>query len=388
MTPASAPTASLLRPAWDRPATWLPQLGRHLAAGDGHVLHLDATEAGVPPSVVQAMLVEACGALAPDASLHGILIHDDPAELAAYADLPAPELPDELDDPDAARTLERAVAVKRIADAARARIDRWRFEHAAAPIGDRPLVSVRIPTWRGRETLVSRTLPSVLNGDYENIEVIVCSDGPEPDTREAVEAVARRDPRVRYLELPERPRYPAAKINLHRIGGTAAANATIEAARGAFQCPLDHDDAFTYDHIVTLLRTAAASGADFVYGQSVCEMERGIWGVNGVAPLRHGGLSHGAVMWSSRLAHMRYDADAWLLREPGDWNMFRRMVEAGSKASFIPTAVLVHFAERTAIDSVDVVPPEPGSEEALADLRATDGAWLLHVPVASPELRP
>jgi hypothetical protein len=39
----------------------------------------------------------------------------------------------------------------------------------------------------------------------------------------------------------------------------------------------------------------------------------------------------------------------------------------------------VHFAERTSIDMVREEPQEPSAEAALADLRATPGAWLLTV---------
>jgi hypothetical protein len=258
-------------------------------------------------------------------------------------------------------------------------VERWRFGQAPTPSTRPPLVTVRIPTWHGRETLVGRTLPSVLKSQYEHIEVLVCSDGPDPDCRRLVEDVARRDARVRFLELPERPAYPSAKANLHRIGGAAAANALIEASRGDFHCPLDHDDAFTLDHVATLLQAIDQSGCDFVYGQAMCEIGDGTWAVNGFSPLRQGDISHGTVMYSSRLGHMHYDADAWLLGEPGDWNLWRRMQAAGARSGLVPAAVLVHFAERTSIDCVQEAPPEPDAATALADLRATPGAWLLKV---------
>ncbi len=379
MTDVTAAPATLLRPDWARPVTWLPELAAHLHAGArAGALHLDATGDDPPAAVVHAMLSEVVGSLA-RGPVPEIVLHDDPRELAAVGPLPAPPRPSELPAPTPGGALERATAVKRIADAARAELERWRFERTTAPTARTPLVTVRIPTWRGHETLVGRTLPSVLKGQYEHLEVLVCSDGPDPVCRAAVEELARRDPRVRFLELPERPVYPAAKANLHRIGGAAAANALIEAARGDFHCPLDHDDAFTLDHVATLLQAVERSGCDFVYGQAMCEIGDGTWGVNGFSPLRKGDISHGTVMYSSRLGHMHYDADAWLLGEPGDWNLWRRMQAAGARSGLVPAAVLVHFAERTSIDCVDEAPPEPDGATALADLRATPGAWLLTV---------
>lgn len=374
-------TQTLLRPDWADPASWLPELAAHVLGGAG-TLHLDASGDDPPAAVVHAMLVETCAVLAPGRPLPDIAIYDDPAELAGCGELPAPPRARiEVDEPPA-QALARAVAVKRVADAARAHVERWRFQRTTARRTDQPLVTVRIPTWRGHETLVGRTLPSVLGGAYPHLEVLVCSDGPDPLARAAVEDVAVRDPRVRYLELPERPRYPHTRLDLHRVGGVDACNAVLDAARGDFVCPLDHDDAFTHDHVVALLQAHLRTGADFVYGRSVCELERGVWAVNGFEPLRHGGVSHGSVMWSSRLAHMRYDRDAWILREPGDWNMFRRMGAAGAAVTFIPDTVLVHFAERTSIDAVDVVPPEAPASELLAELRASGADWLLHVPTA------
>jgi hypothetical protein len=381
MPPTTAPTTQfLLRPDWVDAATWLPQLAAHVRAPHAGTLHLDATGDDPPASVIHGMLVEVCEALCPDRPLPEIVLHDDLTELTGVAELPAPPVGPEAEGAPS-ELLARAVAVKRIADAARAHVERWRFERTAPVVSSQPLVTVRIPTWRGHETLVRRTLPSVLGGAYPQLEILVCSDGPDPAARAAVEAVAARDPRVRYLELPERPRYPQTKLDLHRVGGIDACNAVLDAARGDFICPLDHDDAFTHDHVVALLEAHARSGADFVYGRSLCELEHGVWAHNGFEPLRHGGLSHGSVMWSSRLAHMRYDRDAWILREPGDWNMFRRMSELGAAAAFIPSTILVHFAERTSIDSVDVVPPEATPAELLAELLATGAGWLLRTPL-------
>jgi hypothetical protein len=57
------------------------------------------------------------------------------------------------------------------------------------------------------------------------------------------------------------------------------------------------------------------------------------------------------------------------------------MTEVGAKAGYVPSAVLVHFAERTAIDSVDEVPPQATPEEALADLRVSGADWMLCTPL-------
>ena len=67
-------------------------------------------------------------------------------------------------------------------------IDRALFELAPpAKLDGEPLISVRIPTFGSVDLLMSRAIPSVLTSHYENFELLVCSDGPQPHAREAVE---------------------------------------------------------------------------------------------------------------------------------------------------------------------------------------------------------
>jgi len=249
-----------------------------------------------------------------------------------------------------------------------------------------PLVSVRIPTWKGHELLVHRAIPSVLNGLYRNLEVVVCSDGPDPDARAAVLGVG--DPRVRYLELPERPLYPEHRWSFWRTAGTRAVNHALDGCRGAFIAPLDHDDAFTDDHIPRLLAVARNAQADMVHAQAMMERPAGSWDVLGRAPLTEGYVTHGSVLYSSRLAAQRMDPDCWLLDEPADWNMWRRMRELGASIAFDPHVVLIHFGERTSIgtERKQPIPEElsPAPEVLLADLGRTGLRWMLDVrlPVA------
>ena len=88
------------------------------------------------------------------------------------------------------------------------------------------LVSIIIPTYR-RPHEVRLAAESALAQTWAAIEVLVISDGPDSETRAAVETL---DPRLRYLELP---------VN----GGPAAArNAGVAASRGEWLTFLDDDD--------------------------------------------------------------------------------------------------------------------------------------------------
>jgi glycosyltransferase involved in cell wall biosynthesis len=241
-----------------------------------------------------------------------------------------------------------------------------------------PLVTVRIPTYGSTDLLVERAIPSVLAGGYANIELLVCSDGPQPHARAAVEAVA--DPRVRYIEVEKRPTYPSRPEAFWQTAGTYAVNRLLDEARGAFIAPLDHDDAFTADHIPALLAALTHGGADFAYGQAMAENLNGAWDLLGSAPLAHGQIVHATVLYSRRLCHMRYDPHAWLLNEPGDWNLWRRMSEAGARIHHLPVPVALHFKERSSIDGRPHEPDSDAVYEAIAaDIVGTSARELLEV---------
>jgi glycosyltransferase involved in cell wall biosynthesis len=66
-------------------------------------------------------------------------------------------------------------------------------------MNEQPLVSVVIPT-RERPELVIRAVRSALSQTYQNLEIIVVIDGPDPSTIEALKEVA--DVRLRWVEQP------------------------------------------------------------------------------------------------------------------------------------------------------------------------------------------
>jgi hypothetical protein len=271
------------------------------------------------------------------------------------------EVPILTEDPE--QIVEHARWAKQVLDAVQSDIDRAAFEVAPRPgLNSDSLVTVRIPTFGSAELLVERAIPSVLAGAHQNLELLVCSDGPQPHARAAVEAIA--DPRVRYLELDDRPTYPSRKESFWQVAGTYPVNRLLDEARGEVIAPLDHDDGFTYGHIPRLLEELM-HGGDFAYGQAMTEYPLGDWRLLGSAPLRYGEIVHATVLYSSRLGHMRYDPYAWLLDEPGDWNMWRRIQATGASVRHLAEPVAVHFKERSSIGGE---PRDPA--DVLADLAA------------------
>ncbi len=387
----------LLTPDWERPAQWLPALAHYIARADADgstLMCVDASRAAIPASVIAEMLGLACETLAPDRAFADVTVLDGPpAETGIVAVRGSADVDRALGAAPQSTPIrpeqaaDHAIRVKRLTDAMRACVERWRYANAPDPWMRRdPLVSVRIPTWNGHGVLVQRTIPSVLNGSYRNLEVVVCSDGPDTEARAAVEGIG--DDRVRYVELNERPAYAQHRWSFWRTAGVHAANLALDECRGAFIAPLDHDDAFTFNHVHHLLAAAAASQSDMVYGQALMETANGSWHTVGATPLQCGHITHGSVLYSQRLAHQRMDADCWLLDEPADWNMWRRFTELDIPVSFLPEVLLLHHRERAAVGAAHQVITEaemtPTPEDIVADVRHTGLQWMLDVPLPVP----
>ncbi len=109
-----------------------------------------------------------------------------------------------------------------------------------------PLVSVVIPT-RNRSDLVVRAALSALNQTFSKLEVIVVIDGYDLKTSSALHEL--QDQRLHVLEVPQ------------RIGGSAARNVGVQAARGEWIAFLDDDDEWLQNKIERQLQIAVNSRA-------------------------------------------------------------------------------------------------------------------------------
>ncbi|MBD2343059.1 glycosyltransferase family 2 protein [Anabaena subtropica] len=91
-----------------------------------------------------------------------------------------------------------------------------------------PLISVIIPAYNAA-AFIERTLKSVINQTYSNIEVIVVDDGSQDETSTIVQSIIQKDARIRLFH----------QLN---SGVAAARNLAIKYARGEFIAPIDADD--------------------------------------------------------------------------------------------------------------------------------------------------
>lgn len=93
------------------------------------------------------------------------------------------------------------------------------------------MISVVIPT-HNRADLLPRAIKSVQAQTWTDLEIVVVSDGSEDDTKAVVEALAKDDDRIKFIEY-----FPAR-------GGNIARNTGIENASGEYVAFLDDDDEF------------------------------------------------------------------------------------------------------------------------------------------------
>jgi peptidoglycan-N-acetylglucosamine deacetylase len=104
----------------------------------------------------------------------------------------------------------------------------------------RPRVTVLVPAFN-EEKVIERTINSLLDGGYENLEVLVIDDGSTDGTAALVNARAAKDDRIRLL----------SKEN----GGKAkAANAGLKVATGEIVVAVDADTIVTKGAITLMVR--------------------------------------------------------------------------------------------------------------------------------------
>lgn len=126
----------------------------------------------------------------------------------------------------------------------------------------RPVVSVVIPVY-GVEQYLDRCLQSVVEQDYEWLDIVVVDDGSPDDCPRLCDAWAARDSRIRVVHK--------------KNGGLASArNAGLDVIAGSMVTFVDSDDYVETNYISELLRWHEQSGADVVMCSCLHDLEDGL----------------------------------------------------------------------------------------------------------------
>jgi glycosyltransferase involved in cell wall biosynthesis len=213
--------------------------------------------------------------------------------------------------------------------------------HHSAP---EPLISVIIPTFNRAKILCERTIPSVLRQTHHNFELIVVGDNCTDDTQELIDDF--HDKRIRFFNLEKRGKYPKDANHRWMVAGTVPVNKGLELAKGEWIAHLDDDDEFSENHLEELLKHALENHYELVYGQIEMEVEPGKWIPVGSYPPQLSQICRPSAIYDSKLRFFKYDTNSWKYEEPADWNLWRRMKEAGVKIGFVDKVLGRHYLER------------------------------------------
>ncbi len=208
-----------------------------------------------------------------------------------------------------------------------------------------PLVTVRIPTYVRTDLLLDRALPSVLGQTYSRLEVIVVGDGCTDEVGRRVEALG--DARVRFVNLPHRFPYPDDRDRRWQVAGSPGMNAAALLANGMWIATLYDDDEFAPDHVECLIDSARRDEWEMVYGDihQVSPDPAGDVILSSYPPA-HGAFGFQAAIYLRALRFFEFNTKSWVLDEPGDWNLCRRMLETGVRIGHVPRVVTTYYPSK------------------------------------------
>jgi O-antigen biosynthesis protein len=203
-----------------------------------------------------------------------------------------------------------------------------------------PLVTVVIPTYQRPDT-IERSVESARAQTYERLEILVVGDHTDDRTAHILAAIG--DARLRFVNLPHQGIYPAEPRLRRLVAGATPMNVGIDLAAGAWIAHCDDDDELVPDQVEVLLGDAKRRRLEMIYSRfqlieyPAPEAEPGTAPevhVVGSEPMRFGVVGRGTVLYSLGLRFMKYETECWRIRDPADWNLWKRMLLAGVRIGF------------------------------------------------------
>lgn len=227
----------------------------------------------------------------------------------------------------------------------RPRLETARRQDAAAyQKGGEPLVTVCISTYNRSRLLVERCVPSVVGQTYRNLEILVVGDCCTDDTEARLREIP--DPRLRWVNLAERPNLPKHPQHRHLVAGSHPKNKALELARGQWITLLDDDDGYLPEHVESLLEYAVAGDFELVHAKQLGEDKSGVWKEigregfpRGRRPFNRNCVTLRTVMYRSYLRFLPFWPEAWRWGYGHDKILWERMGRAGVRAGFLDRVV-------------------------------------------------
>lgn len=207
-----------------------------------------------------------------------------------------------------------------------------------------PLVTICVATYNRAELIGSRSLPSLINQSYKNIEIIVIGDCCTDDTENVVRNLA--DERIRFVNLPERGCYPDEPQHRWMVAGTTPMNHALRMAKGSFITHLDDDDQHDPKRIELLVNLALEKKAEVIWHPFDFETSTGQWSRQDAENFEAAKVTTSSIFYHRWFRQIEWDIEAWRMKEPGDWNRLRKFRYLNPSFARHSQSLLKHFRER------------------------------------------
>lgn len=121
-----------------------------------------------------------------------------------------------------------------------------------------PLISFVVTSFNYEKYIV-KTLESIKNQSYENIEIIIVDDNSEDDSVAKVKEFIQQNSQIQMILIEQS----------ENNGQMASIQAGLAQCKGQFVCFIDSDDILVKDYAKTLIRIHLSSSVAFVSGQLI-----------------------------------------------------------------------------------------------------------------------
>lgn len=229
-------------------------------------------------------------------------------------------------------------------------------EYEAAFTEAAPLISVIIPTYSRSEIVIERTIPSILAQTYQNWELIIVGD--KMDEEHATRLAEIKHPKIRFINLTQRGRYPTEKGPRWYVAGIKPINFGMRIAKGRWIAHLDDDDEFMPNHLESLHALAQKSKAEWVHARVRFIEESGneIGWVGSPIPAE-GEIARISSIYHGHLKTFRYNPNCWRYFCPGDWDLWERFLSMGIRHAHLPKITATHHGGISRVDEAISPPP-------------------------------
>jgi len=131
---------------------------------------------------------------------------------------------------------------------------------------DSVVITVGMPVW-GVEKYIRRCLESILNQNFDQMEILVVDDCGPDRSIEIAEQVKKEHPKGHLIRIIRQPQ---------NMGCWAARNRVLNEAKGKYILLVDSDDYLNEDAIPKLYKRAEETGVEATYGSILPVDENGI----------------------------------------------------------------------------------------------------------------